>query len=372
MLFDKVYEGLVKNKAMKESGKYIGIPMPLTRLAEHIPVIEKGQSIGLLAGTGVGKSRFVRWMFIYHVYEFAKRTGYPVKIFYFPLEDNREKVYYNFICHYLKERHDVTITTQELQSKKSVIPNWILKLVGDAKAYFADLEKYLIIVDSTANPDEIYNMMYKWAKVNGTVEYKSFTDKHGNRSDIPVKYLPHSDLHTVVIVDNLSNFDAEKSQEERELMIRFAKVYSRRFMCNVFQFTVVQVMQMSFDKERQQFTQNGMSLVSKIEPSLDGIGEAKVIARSMHLIFGLFNPDRYELLSYPNANGYNIAVLGNKFRALKVLKSNDSDPGLRVGLLFDAIGEIFEELPLPGDVAMQQIYLKLKTGINSTQKKAFD
>lgn len=373
MFFKKVVEKLRENKAKKDKGSHLGVVNPLKRLAEHIPVFEKGQSIGILAATGVGKSKFTRWMFVYNVYEFAKANNYNTHILYFPLEDTKEKVYYQFICHYLRKHHKITITTQELTSKKGSLPEWVLEAVLEATEYFEDLEKYVTIIDDRSSPEDIYALCEKWAEKHGKIYYKEIKDKQGNTYKIPIKYYENDNApHTFVIIDNMSNFDSEKTFEEREAMIKFAKIYARRNMCNVFGFTVVQVMQMAFDKERQQFTQNGMSIVSKIEPSLDGIGEAKVIARSMHLIFGLFNPDRYELLAYPNNDGYNIALLGSRFRALKVLKSNDSDPGMRVGMMFDAIGESFYELPLPKDPKMQQIYNEIKSsGDKGIQQKAF-
>jgi hypothetical protein len=370
--FQKVVEKLKFNKSHKEQGNFIGVPNPLKRLSEYIPVFEKGQSIGILAATGVGKSKFTRWMFIYNIYDFCKKHGYNAHMLYFPLEDNKEKIYFQFICHYLKKEHDIVITTQELTSKKGSLPEWVLTAVIEAEEYFSDFEKYVTVVDYLSSAEDIYGLCEKWALKNGKIYYKDVTDQTGRLAyKIPIKYFENENApHTFVIVDNMSNFDSERSFEEREAMIKFSKIYARRNMCNVFGFTVVQVMQMAFDKERQQFTTNGMSIVSKIEPSLDGIGEAKVIARSMHLIFGIFNPDRYELMSYPNNDGYNIGILGSRFRAIKVLKSNDSDPGMRVGLLFDPIGEIFRELPLPKDEAMQQIYNQIKeAGQKGIQKK---
>ena len=352
-LFDTVFNEIENNKKTRDSGVHIGIPYPFERLRKYIPVIEKGQSIGLLAGTGVGKSRFARYTFIYSVFKFAKETGYPVQIFYFPLEDNKTKVYRNLICHYLKDKHNISISPQDLDSKseRGALPDWILDLIREARNYFVDLEKIVHIIDHISDPKQIFEICKKWSekKEHGEVEYKVTYDLAGREIRTPVKYTAKTNMHNLLLVDNLSNFDSEKSYDEREMMIKFARVYCRKWLCNFYKWTCVQVLQMSFDKERQQFSNTGMSIVSKIEPSLDGIGEAKVIARAMHVIFGLFNPERYELLAYPNASGYNIGILGDNFRALKILKSNDARDGMRFGLYFDAIGETFTELPLPTD-----------------------
>ena len=36
----------------------------------------------------------------------------------------------------------------------------------------------------------------------------------------------------------------------------------------------------------------------------------------MHYVFALFNPWRYEILKYPNSNGYDIDIFRNRFKSL--------------------------------------------------------
>ena len=300
---------------------------------------------------------------------------YNAQVFYFPLEDNKEKVYTNLLCHYLKDKHDITISTQELDSKTAnrSLPTWILDEIKKARDYFIDLEKVIHFIDHIADPVDIYNVCQRWSKKNGTIEFKTVKQADGTDLELPIKYHPTNDIHNILLVDNMSNFDSERNVDEREMMVKFAKVYVRKWLCNFFGWTCVQVLQMSFDKEKQQFSNNGMSIISKIEPSLDGIGEAKVIARSMHIIFGLFNPARYEILAYPNATGYNIGILGDNFRSLKILKCNDAQDGMRFGLYFDAIGETFTELPLPSDKeAIDKWYDKAKNLGNNKSNKLFE
>lgn len=85
----------------------------------------------------------------------------------------------------------------------------------------------------------------------------------------------------------------------------------------------------------------------------------------MHLVLGLFNPSRYDLVHYPIPPKedpeacYRIDILGNRFRALKIIKSNDSDVGMRIGMNFNALAETFEELPLPKTPEIKGIYMDL-------------
>src|SRR5678809_205336 len=64
-------------------------------------------------------------------------------------------------------------------------------------------------------------------------------------------------------------------------------------------------------------------------------------------------------------NCYRIDVLGNRFRALRILKTNGTETGKRIGLLFDAIGETFQELPQPKSEELKSIYQDLtKNSLN--------
>jgi hypothetical protein len=149
-------------------------------------------------------------------------------------------------------------------------------------------------------------------------------------------------------------------------MTYFCKKIVRERLVNYFGFTVVQIMQQDFQSERQSFTKDGGTIVSKLEPSLAAIGESKVISRSMHLIFGLFNPSRFDLIQYPipskhrPGNTYRLDILGNRFRSLSVLKANDSDFGMKLAFTFDAVSEVMTELPKPETPEIEEIYNKIR------------
>lgn len=366
MLFKRVLENIKKNKKIKEDGGYVGVPVPFKRMADYIPSWEKGMSIQILGATGSMKSRLVRSMFIYNVYKFYKQTGYKVKIIYCPLEDNKEKVYNNFICNYLKEHHNIYITLQELNSKGGrSLPDFVLEKLEEAYEYFGELEEVVNIIDGRHKPSEIFEFCQDYALKTGEIKTE-YTLVEGKQIKQPY-YVANDNVHTFVIVDNMSNLETEKeTPSERETMVVFAKKYIRERLCNFFGFTVIQVVQSDFATERQQYNKEGLTIISKLEPSLASIGEAKTISRSAHIVLGLFDPSRYDILKFPIPPKtdpkacYDIDILGNKFRSLKVLKANDSDFNFRIGLLANAIAETFEELPLPKTPEIEEVYARYK------------
>lgn len=363
MLYDLVVKDILKNKLIKEQGGHIGIPIPFKRLAEYIPIIERGHSIGILGATGSGKSRFTRWLGIYHAYKFHKETGYPVKVLYFPLEDSKEKVYRSLICHYLHDVYNIQISLQELDSKGAnrILPDFVVDKLGEATEFFKELEEVVTVLDGFNDPSKLFEYCQKYALRTGQEEVYTI-DVDGETIE-QTRYVANNGMHTIVIVDNMSNIDIEKGdKQERETMVRFCKDYARGQLCNYYGFTVIQVLQQDFATERQSYNRDGDSIVAKLEPSLAGIGEAKTISRSMHLVLGIFHPARYHLIQYPipskhdPENTYRLDILGNRFRSLSVLKANDTDFGMKVAFNFDAVTENMTELPLPKTPEIQQLY----------------
>lgn len=366
-MFYKIVKDSIKfNRTVKEKGGYIGVPMPFKRLAEYIPIIERGHSIGILGATGSGKSRFTRWLFLYHVYKFHKETGYPVRIIYFPLEDSKEKVYRNMICHYMFEVYGIYINLQELDSKgERILPEFVLEKLEEATNFFNEFEDVVTLVDGLNEPTQIFEYLQDYALRTGKVE-KYDVEIEGKKTN-QLRYVPNHNIHSIVIVDNMSNIDIEEgAKDEREAIVKFCKTYVRGRLCNFFKFTVVQVLQQDFASERQSFTRDGSSIIGKLEPSLAGIGDSKTIARSMHLVFGLFNPSRFDIMQYPlpnkhdPQNTYRLDILGNRFRSLSVLKANDTDFGMKIAFNFDAVSEVMTELPRPKTSELEALYAKIK------------
>ena len=366
-LYTIVAKDVLKNKKIKEKGDYIGVPMPFGRLSEYIPIIERGHSIGVLGATGSGKSRFTRWLFLYEVYKFHKETGYPVKILYFPLEDSKKKVMRNIFCHYLHELYGIYINLQELDSKGNrILPDFVEDKIKEAWEFFEEFEQVVTIVDGYNEPTEIFEYCQNYALRTGKEE-TYFVENNGEAIE-QKRYIANNDVHTIVIVDNMSNIDTEKgADDERSAIVKFCKHYVRGILCNHYKFTVIQVLQQDFASERQTFNRDGESVIAKLEPSLAAIGDSKTIARSMHLIFGIFHPSRFGLIHYPlpsrhdPTNTYRLDLLGNRFRSLKILKANDTDFGMNVAFNFDAVTENMTELPPPKTPELEAIYDKIKS-----------
>lgn len=364
MLYKQVLETILRNKKIKRDGGYIAPPFPFKRLADYYPVYDKGHAIGLLGGTGIGKSTLLRAMFPYYLYKFYKETGYKLRIFYFPLEDSKEKVYYSFIQHWLYTEKGVQISLQELTSKgERELPDFIEDYLLEGDEYFQEFEQVITVLDGYTEPKQIYSIMEKYAMSSGVIK-KYPVNINGA---IEEQSVYESDTHTFVLIDNMANIDqGDSDKSDRDAMVTLAKKYIRERLCNFFKFTCVLLLQNDFQTERMQYGSNGKAIMSKVEPSLASIGEAKTIARSMHIIITIFDPSRYEFLQYPQVSeenadkAYDLSILGNKFRSIRIIKNNEGETGVRIGVLMNPLTGEFEELPKPDSDEMKIIYRRFK------------
>lgn len=348
--FDQALAKLKRNKELRESGKQICIPFPFPRLAKVLPGIEKGMHIGLTAGTGISKSKFSRFVFVYSVYRYIKENpncGIKPKIFLFLLEDPLTRVMNNIICHRLKVEYKVDILLKDLESKDEVLSDEVLGYIAECKDYFKDLTKYLTIIDHIHNPFGIYKEVRDYLEKNGTIETEEHATETGEINKIPKKYIPNDpEEHVIVILDNLNQMSQEQKHKGAwDAMGEWTSKYARRLLCKFYGATVITIQQQDLESQKLSYSMyQGDAIKNKVKPSIASLGDNKTVSRDYHLVFGLFSPDRFE---FEEDLGYDITLLQNNYRNLSVLKSNESDTGYEVGLYFNGASEQFIELPHP-------------------------
>ena len=364
--FQEALSRLKKNKEIREAGKQVCIPYPFPKLCELLPGVEKGQHIGITAGTGISKSKFTRYVFIYHVYRYVKANpncGIKPVIFYFLLEDPAVRVMNNMICHRLNEEYKIDITLQQLESKSTVLTDEVLAKIEDCKEYFADFEKYVKLIDNIHNPYGIYKEVRDYFTTNGTIEYETREGEHKEKLEIPKSYIPKDpEVHVIVIVDNLSNINKEEKHKDQWSAIgEWTSKYARRLLCKFFNATVVSIQQQDLESQKLAFSAyQGEAIKGKVKPSIASLGDNKTVSRDYHILFGIFSPDRFE---FEEDLGYDITLLQNNYRNLSIIKSNESDSGHELGLYFNGASEKFMELPSSKTEPreLQQFYNNFRT-----------
>lgn len=213
-------------------------------------------------------------------------------------------------------------------------------------------------------------MLYKWCR-SITNKYgkhilkdKEFTHDDGSTTIEKVysHYEPNDpNLQFLLILDNLNNLSQEvkdgKLQTQLETINMWSRSYCRLQITKHWKWTVLNIIQQAADSEKQQFDMRGRTIVEKVKPSLDGLGNSKECQRDHFLIFGIFAPARFGIKEYPEQDGYDIERLQDNFRSLIILKSNLSSTNIEIPLYFDGAVSMIKEMPKPSE--MTEAHYKL-------------
>lgn len=363
-MFKETLNYIKENKENVESGLVNCIPSPFPRLRNYIPGTVRGQNWIITANSGVGKTQLTKHMFVFHPYEWVKNnptSKIKLKILYFALEESKREFSLTLMCNRLYSKYGIKIDTLKLQSMfDSPVSNTIIKKIEEDAEYYQDFEECVDVIDSISDPYGIYNRVRDYSNENGVHFYRPLN----NKSTLPIikreEYdsLPESSRkkycyshyvandpneYVIVIVDHFSLLKTNKlSPKLHDAMTKMSSEYGRKNITKHWNYVFVNVQQQASESEKQQYTNTGVSIESKLEPSLAGLGDNKLTQRDAHIVLGLFAPDRYEL---SNHLGYNIKELKDNYRSINVLKNRVGRSNLKLPCYFNGEYNYFEELP---------------------------
>ncbi len=348
-----------KESQNRDEGILNGIPLFYTfpKLASIIPTIPKGYPILWTGNSGTGKTQTWIGVFMYNAYKLKKKhseLNITLKLLIILLEDTKEMFIDRLYCMILFDMFQIVLEPMALHSQKeeSLSKEILEKLTlvkPDIDMLLTDCE----IIDSIYNPTGCYKWARHISNELGIHHQKEviFSDDAGNKTPTKVysHYEPHDkNTQVLLIVDNLNNFSPEMREgrllTERETINLWTRSYCRLQITKHWKFSVINIIQQSSESEKPQFTMKGVSIIEKLKPSLDGLGNSKECQRDHFIVFGIFAPARYGIASYPEG-GYDITKLEDKFRSLIILKSNISKSNVEIPLYFNGACSLVREMP---------------------------
>lgn len=364
-IFDKALNHIQERQERAALGHVNCIPLKFERTSKVFPGVERGTYDIVTANSGVGKSKLARYMYVITPYEFIKEnpeTDIRLKIFYFSLEESKEKFMMSIISYWLFVKHNMRVSIKQLRSVGQVgyyLPDAVINKIKEAKEYFADLEKYVEVIDNITNPTGIFKYMKTYNEQNGSWS-KKVLKIDGIEKEVNDTYTPDDPNNYVIcITDHIGLLRPEKGAPTvRDAIGKFSSEHCIELR-NKYGNIIVNVQQQAADKEKKQYTFKGSNIQEKLEPSLDGLGENKTTQRDADNVFGLFAPDRYQI---EECDGYRVDVLQDNFRLLLILKSRDGESNVRTPLFFDGATNYFKELPRVEDsTELEKVYQYVQT-----------
>lgn len=373
--FERLHTKLRENAAIREKGDIIAIPWPnLPKFSEEMGGIEKGRYYLVTANSKVGKTQLTDFLFMYEPLQWlAKNPNSTLKpkIFYFPLETSADDKLLIATCHYLFLKTKKIYTPKYLTSiKEKKFPTVkeleILDLVIPELRF---LEDHVTFVDRIRNPYGIYKYMREYAAANGHYVYKEnefWTDDKGVKHPVINYYVPNDPNELVIIIiDHIGLLTPEISKTLNgpsptptlhSAIDKFSNEYALT-MRDLWKYTPVIVQQQAADSEKPQFTNRGESIIAKLRPSTDGLGDNKKTQRDVDIMFGLFAPSRYDISEY---HGYNINAFKDHYRELMIVMNRRGYGNMYDDLFFHGAMNYFRELPKATDPEMEAVFMFLQ------------
>jgi hypothetical protein len=240
------------------------------------------------------------------------------------------------------------ISSQNINSKFNnfILDDKTLELIEYYQPYFEEFEKSVTIIDNVRNPFGIYKYMRDYALTHGHYIKKEKTVIGDNgvatKEWINDHYVADDpDELVIVLTDSANLLTPENGGTLGQAMNKYSSDYCLH-MRDKFKYCVVNIQQQAADQEKQQFNNYGGSVVAKLRPTADGLGDSKLTGRDCNLMIGLFAPYRYDI---PTHNNYDMKILKDNYRELIVLLNRDGEGFFSTDLLFNGAVNHFEQAP---------------------------
>ena len=373
-LISRVIEYLKERRDNIISGNINSIPSPFKRFRDDFVGIEQEQYVVITAPTKGSKSQFANFMYVFTpiLYAYNNPDKVDLKIIYFTLEENADRIvqrFMSFLLNYLSGGK-IRISPRDLRSTSNDKPlsEDIIKIL-ESEEYTKILEFFENTIDFISdgcNPTGMYKICRDYALSQGKIITKK--EKYGDvEFDKFDSYIPNNPkLYKIVITDHISLIEKERGFTDKQTIDKWSE-YEVKYLRNRYKFTCVDIQQQAFEGEGIEAQKLG-----KIEGSISSLGDSKYTARNANLVLGLFSPFKFEL---PQYKGYDITKFKDNIRFLKVYVNRDGEMGGVCPLFFDGAVCQFKELPKPDnreEISKVYDHLNKIRNVNTISKSFFN
>lgn len=309
-------------------GKNIGLSIGLPKLEMYMDGLLPGTSYLIAAQSGVGKSTFSLYAFIYRPlmdYIKGQEVDRDPHFIMFNLEMTQEQIYAKLLSMYVYEHFGEQITFKELFSrgKDTRLSDERYELVKQCDKFLDLLDDRLIFHDSV-----LYSERYKNCVIKDLQKFGTFT-QDGD-------YIPNNpDQLIVVMIDHMSLCRASNGRSKKEEMDLISS-YSVQ-MRNRYNISPIHIMQFNRNANNPERLKQDMQ-----EPDSSDFKDSAAMYEDSQVVIALHSPIKFKRSSY---RGYNIKELAHNFVACILLKSRFGTSDIAIGLGYYGDCSIFKELP---------------------------
>ena len=334
-----ITNSLVHQITLGREGKNWGYSMGLPKLESIIDGVTQNTYTLIFSGTGSGKTSLALYSYIYRTLMDHLEDG-NFKVTYYSLEMSAELLFAKLLCMYIFEHYGVELSTKELLSKekKYRLSDENYRIVIECLPWLHKIEEIITVHDKALTASILYASLYGELEKEGTfTETETRTVYEKNNENL---------VHLVVI-DHLSlvrKSEGRSLKEEMDMISSYLVTLRNR--CKISPLVIMQANRDSTSMDRRKAGLDNMQL--------SDIKDSGSPAQDSEIIISIFNPNRERLSTH---KGYDIGILGNRFRSITVLKNRYGESDVEVGTAFYGKCGLWKELPKGDEIYDYDKYL---------------
>lgn len=328
MITEALLEAIDRGREGKAQGYSIGLP----KLEQIVDGVCKGVYTLVFAESGVGKSSFMLYSYIYRPL-MDHLDDNKFKISLFSLEMNAEMVMAKLLSTYIFETYNKRLSIKQLLSAQRgfILNEECYELVQKSIPWMQKVESMLTVYDKSASANSIYSHLLKELEARG-----KFTE-----TDKRKIYTPNDpDLIHVVVIDHLARvFPTNGNTLKQEMDLTSKYLYSLKNRCGI---SPIVIQQSNRNIQSMDRRKEGMVI-----PLSSDLKDTNSTFEDSEICLAIFSPNRAKLNTH---KGYDIRQLGDKFRSIFVIKSRYGESDVEDFVYYDGKCNKWVEYPRASDI----------------------
>lgn len=346
MQTNSIQEGFKEQLKYNLVNKYNCIPIGFKGFAKYYPGIVKGTHTCITGVKDSGKTKFLKYHWIIKAVEFVKEVNdesqLDIKIFVYCLKQSKKAFRAEILSSFLYRDYKIEMTYLDLMSiqeeKNRKMNEAILGYIDRYDEWFEYFDSKVVIHDNKKKPSEVYETTLKWIETQGQFE---------NIGERKVWKYDNPNLFVVSCADPLRSLASEMDKNtgagmDTKKCIEKHVITNMNTLKTVYDCAIVDCQDLSADFDRVTTDYSGRTNEEKLEPSIDGLGDSKIVGTYYDFILGIHYPWKYKFASHRD---YNLNDLQDNYRSIRIISSIFSAPNIYLGMWFNGAASTFEELP---------------------------
>ncbi len=325
--------------------KFISLKEGFPRLFNILPGWLQGVIHCVTAGTGVGKTKMVKSLFLLYSYQYCKRHNIPFYCIWFALEESSDVFWTTILSDLLEEKYGFTLTYYQLKGYHEGKTEQHDRAIEALQPKLDEMKRHIFVVDYVSNPTGIYKTIQKFmTKLGKRTDGITDQDEFGNKWTSFDFVYNNPDTQVMLVVDHMTLVTPEKNEfgdaSTKHAAITKLSEYLIKFIARKYRMIPVIIHQ-------QEATTGNVEDIkhNRLEPSLDKLGVNKIVQQEYEVVLGIFNPVGVNppLSTY---KGYDMEKFNGHFRSVNILKHRKGE-GNNMSFPFYFKGKTNEYRELP-------------------------